>query len=384
LLVVVVIAALIGGALIIANADTLRDVIILQPTPEPTRSAASYAASAALLERDGEYAEAIDAYEQALLLEAERAEFYQPLVRLLTLTGRPDDALEWAEKALELASDDPRLWAAVAAARLANGDRLVEIGEPTEAELAYAEAVSAAQAAVDLDPNYVGGYAYLALALTSPGVERYVEAQEMAQIAIELGPEDPVARQAMAVVLEVQGYYEDAIEQYQLALEQNPPNVVELYIGLAYNQYAVGNIPEAILTFQRAIDIDPNSADAYDGLGFMYFLIGEYPDAADNLTQAVELDPQMIRAKAHLGAAQFRQNDYVAAIEQLETAVDQYGQVSETNAPYFIMLGLAYYRQSQDCNRAAPLFNDVLALIPDHPDALEGVELCHAVELESP
>ena len=58
LLVLVVIVALIAGVWVISNADTVRETIILPPTPEPTRSAASYAASAALLERDGEFDEA--------------------------------------------------------------------------------------------------------------------------------------------------------------------------------------------------------------------------------------------------------------------------------------------------------------------------------------
>jgi tetratricopeptide (TPR) repeat protein len=185
-------------------------------------------------------------------------------------------------------------------------------------------------------------------------------------------------------VLEVQGLYDSAIEQYTLALEQNPPLPAELFIGLAYNQYAVRNIPGAILTFQDALDVDPENEDAYEGLGYMYFLIGEYRLAQENLQKAVDMDPAMVRGHAHLGASHFRQFNYPAAIEELTLAVEEYETVSVPNAPYFIMLGLSHYRNDTNCRLAVPLFEAVLGQLPEDPDALEGMELCHAVELQSP
>ena len=80
--------AIVGAALLVVNADTVREAVVIPPTPEPTRSAASYAASAALLERDGDFEAAIEAYQQALRLDGSRVEFYIPLIDLLTQTGR--------------------------------------------------------------------------------------------------------------------------------------------------------------------------------------------------------------------------------------------------------------------------------------------------------
>jgi superkiller protein 3 len=379
-----VLAAVAGVAVLVANAEEVRDTFISPPTPQPTRSPASYATSGALLRDDGEYEEAIAAYEQAITLDNSQVGYYIPLIELYTLVGDPGAALEWEEQATTLSEGNKELLVALAAAHLAHGDRLAEIGDPAGADLAYEQAARLAREATDLDPNDAEAYAYLAGALAAQGPDQLTFAQEAAQIAIELDPGNPIIHRYMAAVLEVQGLYDSAIEQYTLALENNPPMPAELYIGLAYNQYAVGNIPGAILTFQEAIDVDPENADAYEGLGYMNFLIGEYPAAQENLQKAVNLDPAMVRGHAHLGAAHFRQFNYPAAIAELTVAIEEYEKVTFANAPYFVMLGLAHYRNDENCGAAEPLFEAVLAVVPDDENAIEGLDLCHAVELQSP
>ncbi len=152
LLVLVVIAALAAGIFIISNVDTVRESIIPEPTPLPTRSAASYAARAALMERDGEFLEAIDAYEEAIRNDGSRVEFYLPLIDLLLTTTQPEAALKWAEQAVILAPENNAVWSALAGAYLASGSRLAEMGDPAGADLAYAEAVRAARTSIDINP----------------------------------------------------------------------------------------------------------------------------------------------------------------------------------------------------------------------------------------
>lgn len=381
LLVLVVIVALIAGVWVISNADTVRETIILPPTPEPTRSATSYAARAALLERDGEFDEAVAAYEQALHLDGSRVEFYIPLINLLTTAGKAEEALQWAEQTVVLAPENDAVWSVLASAHLANGNRLAETGDPTNADLAYADSVRAARSAIDINSNNAEAFAILAGALAQLGPEQYERAQEAAEIALAIGSDNPIVRLHMATVLELQGFYPAAIEQYQIAIDQNPGRA-ELYIGLAYNYYATRDIPTAILTFQDALDANPNSAAAYDGLGWMYFLIGEYPSAEENLTKAVDLDPEMVRAHAHLGAALYRNLNYDSAIPELELAVERYKDVSVANSTYFNMLGLAYYfKDAQNCPKAVPLFEKILETLADDANAQEGLELCREAGL---
>ncbi len=384
LLVLVVIAVGVLGVYVISNAEEVRDAIVPTPTMEPTRSAAEHATSAALYERDGELENAIAAYEQAIVLDPNKITYYMPLINLLTVTGDPELALEWAEKAKVLAVDNDQVWAAVAMAHVANADRLAETGDPASAELQYAEAIAAAEEAVELNPNNAEAFAHMATALARLGLDRIAEAQEKAALAVELAPESPITRRAMASVFEQLGQYDNAINEYLVALDFNP-NLVEMRVDLAYLYFFTERRQEAILTLQDVIEIDPTRADAFDGLGYFYFVLGQYPQAEENAYQAVTLDPNMTRAHAHLGAAYFKQFKYDSAIEELSLATEAYDEITPTNATYFTMLGLAYYYQSQ-CEDAMPLFNDVLAAVePDsiqEANALEGVELCRQAQLD--
>jgi len=46
------------------------------------------------------------------------------------------------------------------------------------------------------------------------------------------------------------------------------------------------------------------------------------------------------------------------------------------------MLGLAYYFQGEEnCDKAVPLFEEVLETIPEDVNALEGLDLCRVASL---
>jgi len=386
MLVLAVAVTFVLGAFVVSNAEEVREAISPTPTPAPTRSAAEFATSAALYERDGEVGNAIEAYRNALNLDADNVNYYLDLIDLLTARGETDDveeALARADQVKVKAPGDTNVWAAVAAAHLTNGNRLSETGDPMGAGLQYQEAINAAQQAADINPSNAEAYAYMAQALAQLGPERYDEAIENAALGVELASDNPVTRRAMATVYELGGYYDQAIEEYLIALDANP-NLVDLRIDLAYLYFFTERRQQGILTLQEVLEIDPNNADAYDGLGYFYFVLGQYPDAEENAYQAVQLDPDMTRAHAHLGAAYFQQSKYDTAIEELEIAVAAYNEVNTANATYLNMLGRAYYFQNR-CNEALPLFDRVLEAAPDEyaaSQAQEGRDLCRQQQLD--
>jgi tetratricopeptide (TPR) repeat protein len=375
------------GAFVVSNAEEVREAISPTPTPAPTRSAAEFATSAALYERDGEIDNAIEAYQQAISLDADNVNYYMDLIDLLTARGQTvdiEEALDRSNQVKVKAPGDSNVWASVASAHLSNGNRLAETGDQMGAGLQYQEAINAGQQAVDIDPNNAEAYAYMAQAMAQLGPERYNEAIENAALGVELDPESPVTRRAMAAVYELGGHYDQAIEEYLLALDANP-NLVDLRIDLAYLYFFTERRQQGILALQEVLEIDPNNADAYDGLGYFYFVLGQYPDAEENAFEAVRLDPEMTRAHAHLGAAYFQQSKYDTAIEELEIAVEAYNEVTTANATYLNMLGRAYYFKDR-CDDARPLFDRVLAAAPDEyavSRAQEGLELCRQQQIDS-
>jgi tetratricopeptide (TPR) repeat protein len=381
LLVLLVAGAFALGMFVVSNAEEVRDVIVPTATPEPTRSAAEYATSAALYERDGEYENAVDAYEKAIAMDETNLNYYLKLIDLLITIGDPAEALTRAEQAMVMASEEPQVWVALASAHLANGNRMEETGVG-DSDLEFQEAVNAAVQATELNPNAAEAFAYMARALIKLGPDRYNEAIENAALAVELDPQSPVTRHAMALAYEVRGLYDNAIEEYLVALD-NDPNLHDLRVELAYLYFFTDRRQQAILTLQDVIERDPNNADAYDGLAYFYFILGQYPRAEENAFQAVQLDENMNRAHAHLGAARFQQNKYDTAIEELNIAVSNYENVTTSNATYFNMLGLAHYYQ-ENCEQAVPYFQQVLNAAPDEfaiSQAQEGMELCRQQQL---
>jgi tetratricopeptide (TPR) repeat protein len=373
---------------VITRADEVRETIIPTRTPEPTRSATEHALLADLSERDKEFEEAVEHYETAVRLDSTKPEFYIRLINLLVRLGEPERALEVAEQATVLAPDNGAVWTAVAAANLANGERLSDLGDKVGADLQFAQAVQAADRATNIDSENGTAYAYIAGGLVlQEDPEKYERAQEAADLAVAMEPDNPIARYYLATVLTNRGFYIAAREQYLEGIESDI-SLVDLHLGLAYNYFGTGSIPEAILSFESALVQDPENAAAYDGLAYMYLQLGEDVLAEENAARSVELNPNVARSHGRLGETYFRRSNYPEAIKELDIAVELYGSPTVLNARFFNMLATAYYFTDPAlCAEAMPLFEQVLALPIANTlleeSALEGIGLCRRAELES-
>lgn len=384
LLMLAVIVAFFAGAYIVLNADDVRSAVLPAPTPTPTTSPASYATSAKLYERDGDYIDAIKAYEAAVQLAPDNVNYLISLIELLVLTGQTERALELAATAVALAGEDDRVQTVRASAFLANANQLSDAGKNAEEE--YAKAGEAARNATTLNSENGTAYAYLAASLVAQGDLYFGDAFDMAELAVAHEPDSAIVQYYYAQVLENQGYYEAARRALEEAITLDP-DFIPAYPSLARIYFFFSNERQsAILMLKEALERDPTSADLYDTLSFFYLTAGQYPEAEENALAAVNLEPDMVRARAHLGRAYFGRLNYEKAIPQLEAAVAGYGEPTNTTSLYFAMLGLAYYYEnSADCTRAIPLFEDSLAVsFPDSPgeiNALDGLDLCRQTQI---
>ncbi len=389
LLVLGIVMAAVFGVFMISNAAEVRDAILPDPTPTPTRSPASYATSARLFERDGEFASAIRDYEAALALDPGNLDYLVPMIHLMTQLGQLEDALQRAEEAVEVAPENDTVWAAKAAAHLAMGNRWTDTGQEDRAEVEYGLAVEAGRAASEINPSNAQGYAYMAGGLIALGIDYYAQAQDVIERAITLEPTNPDVQYYYAQVLINQGFYDAAQQELEVALERHP-TYTDMYISLAQIYYFIADERQrAILTLRDAIEMDPDNAAVYDLLAYFYLIAGQAPEAEDNARQAVELDPDMVRAHAHLGHAYYKGFNYGSAIEQLEIAVAGYGEPNANTSIYFAMLGLAYYfENAADCFKAIPYFEVALSVStpgsPGQISAEEGLELCRQYEITQP
>jgi superkiller protein 3 len=372
---------------VIQNVEEVRSAIVPTPTAEPTRSATEFAVLAELSRDDDNNQEAIGFYDEAIQRDPTNPEFYIRVIDLLVRENQANEAVERAEQATVLDPENDAVWTAAAAAYLAEGDRLSDLGDENAANLQYANAAQAARKAININPNNATALAYAAGGTILQGdPEKYEQAQLFADDAVRIEPDNPIARYYMATVFTYQGRYTEAMEQYILGLEADPSNP-DLHIGLAYNYYGTGSIPDALLSFEDALAVDADNAEAFDGRAYMYLQLGDDSLAEQNALEATRLNPNMARAQGRLGEAYFRQNNYADAVEALEAAVNLYGRATDLNARFFNMLATAYIRRDlSECNLATPLFEQVLDATTNElivAQANEGLLECRRATLGS-
>jgi len=153
------------------------------------------------------------------------------------------------------------------------------------------------QRALHLDASNAAVYAEIANTYQRMG--RVAEAGEWYRAAISVAPDEPGFRLLLAqfyadVVLKPERALAAAREA--VALAPGDPVAREL---LGWAHYLVGNLPEARISLEHALDLDPTFARAYYHLGIVYEDVGDREMARWAFQRAVDLDEDgTYRAKA--------------------------------------------------------------------------------------
>lgn len=152
--------------------------------------------------------------------------------------------------------------------------------------------------------------------------------------------------------------YEDAIKQYQKALEEEPKNAkANLLIGLCYTQLgdlekglryiepvtqstpsytafynlglvyaALGKSEKALQAFDQAATFNAESFAVEYQKGLVYSLMKKYAEAIPCYQRALTLNPALDRARIALVGAFLKEGDKASALEEIE-------KIREMNKP---------------------------------------------------
>jgi tetratricopeptide (TPR) repeat protein len=125
-------------------------------------------------------------------------------------------------------------------------------------------------------------------------------------------------------VLESNGYYDEAIQAYERALEINP-NLTFLYLRIGSNHRRQGRIEQALTAFDRAATINAQlglqDPVPYLAIGRTYLQEGQFFIAARNLESAVRIAPSDPNLLGFLGIIYFKARNYEFASTALYCAV---------------------------------------------------------------
>lgn len=313
-----------------------------QFTPTPTRSISSYAMEGDASFAAGQLDDAISAYSEATTVNPNDTEIWVKLARiqayssnLLTTDAqrieRLRTALDSIDKAVLLSPDDSMvhatrafildwLWSATSLA-----------GQDTQNLLNEAE--MEATRALQLDGQNVLGMAYYAEIMIDQ--QKWSQAEKVILQAIERGPELMDVHRVYAYVLESTGNYNQAIEEYQKAIEITP-NLTFLYIsvGANYRRLAFDSTinAEREALYDQALEFFAKAARLntqlqildpipYIAIAKTYSQKGDFFAAALNIKKALSFDISNADIHGQLGIIYFKSRNYEGSIPALQCAI---------------------------------------------------------------
>jgi tetratricopeptide (TPR) repeat protein len=168
------------------------------------------------------------------------------------------------------------------------------------------------------NPNSWVGHNNLGVAILERG--QTDEAVEEFQKALEINPNYMDAHNDLGMALAQRGQLDEAIAEYRKALEINPIHAAGHYnLGSAFFQK--GQLDEAIAQYQMALEINPIYAEAHNNLGNALIKRGQLDDAMEQYQMAAKINPKIAEVHANLGLAFLRKGQLDDAIAQFQEAL---------------------------------------------------------------
>ncbi len=311
------------------------------PTATPTRAAISYTGEGDARFTSGDLGEAILSYRRALELDPNNAQVWATLARIQTYNSQLKttdedrrialtDALNSINQAKALAPDDSTVIATRAfvldwnASQSISGDRAPALLVEAEQEAIHA---------LNLDNANTLALAYYAEILIDQ--LRMAQAESNILKAVDQGQNLMDVHRVYAYLLETSGDYNQAIVEYQKAV-QIAPNLTFLYmrIGVNYRTLAFNSTikEQRLALYNNSLEFFSKAAKINEQLGVKdpgpyisisktYSQLGEFYIAGLNLQKALIFDPSNPDIYGQLGIVFQRSRNFEGAIPALKCAI---------------------------------------------------------------
>ena len=374
-----ILSALVAGALYVNFMVVPVTPPLFMPTITPTRSPESYLNEAQQLVADGKLNQAIQMYQEALKVDPQNPAIYVTVSRLQVLYGDYDHAEENIGTALMLNDKN-------ALARAVSGWVMAKKKQYLQGEVELGNAL-------ELDPNNALAYAYRAELykdMLDAGLGDFTtidKAINDSKKAIELDATQFEVRRSRGLVLEVTGNYEEAIAEFQVALEMNP-NLAELYIALARNYRVLAKEPadfgRALEALNRAIALRPDIAEPYSEQALTYFAVGDFANAIQMAQLAVDRAPTDPLMHGLLGTMYYRNFQYQEAADEFRLAVrggvtrkgNQVEPVPADGGYTFVVYSVRFsisLAKLGQCQESLQLVSELLKIAPTDETVLSNI-----------
>jgi tetratricopeptide (TPR) repeat protein len=283
------------------------------------------------LELDGELEPSLAAYQRALAKDPASALLHRKVAEMLARAGRPDEAVPYAQRALEL---DP-----------ADADLRVFLGtlHRLRRDVEAAEAVL-----VEPDGSPLDGDAALLLYGLYADANRNEDALRVARWMVRSDPTNLRSYFALARAYEKMERHAQAERALRQALKQHPDSLA-VYSALARGRRQRGDREGEIEIYREVLRAQPHHHATLVALADAYLGLERWDDARRTLEEIERRYPDDLRSIVRLGYLDLEQKDYAAAAARFEKALADNPEQHEVH----YLLGLVQRRAGRTAEAQA-------------------------------
>jgi tetratricopeptide (TPR) repeat protein len=236
-----------------------------------------------------------------------------------------------------------------------------ELGIIASDKMYFQEAAGHFQRAVELDPEFAEAYSRLSRVAWQMGNESTAKKFQMKALGLmndESGKDRVTERERLIIVLH-DAYLHDDYEQAHDVLNrmvEKFPEDREMHIFMGIEHMRMESYDDAILSYERAAELDPNYAQTYNSLGYLYLSKGDLDRARENLEKYKKLASDQANPYDSIGELEQARGNYKDALKYYLKALDvnpdlrfvlhHLGEVHEVQGRY--VEAIEYYRQAAE------------------------------------
>ena len=216
-----------------------------------SKNANVYNNLALILWNQGRYAAAADEFQMAIDTDPNAQNFKDNLIKLRAFVGNQQNAVN--KRIADQLMEEDRL----KALQLKNEENnIYKKGKDFYDEKNYAESESFFRKALELNPNNINAYLFLAGSVSLQ--DRWKEAENIYKKIIELDPKNNSAYFCLIIQLENEGLFEESKTVIRKAMEIDPASLDYYTYSLGEILKKQGRYKEAEKEYQNALKINPN------------------------------------------------------------------------------------------------------------------------------
>ncbi len=144
------------------------------------------------------------------------------------------------------------------------------------------------------------------------------------------------------------------------SLNESTLELVESWFNLGLKQASSGDLKEALISWEKALELNPNLAEAWHNRGSALGRLGDYKKALKSFEQALKIDPQNPQAWNDCAHALYQLKQWQGAVASWDRAID----FIPSNYQFWYNRGCAL-EQLQQNQEAISSYKKALEIKPD-------------------